>query len=39
MPDLRLERVTKVYDGDVLGVDDVSLDVADGEFMVLVGAA
>ena len=25
-----LERVTKVYDGDVLAVDDVSLEVADG---------
>ncbi len=37
MPGIRLERVTKVYDGDVLAVDDVSLDVADGEFMVLVG--
>jgi multiple sugar transport system ATP-binding protein len=37
MPELRLERVTKVYDGDVLAVDDVSLEVADGEFMVLVG--
>ena len=37
MPGLRIERVTKVYDGDVLAVDDVSLDVADGEFMVLVG--
>jgi multiple sugar transport system ATP-binding protein len=37
MPPIRLERVTKVYDGDVLAVDDVSLEVADGEFMVLVG--
>jgi multiple sugar transport system ATP-binding protein len=37
MPGLRIDRVTKVYDGDVLAVDDVSLDVADGEFMVLVG--
>jgi multiple sugar transport system ATP-binding protein len=37
MPELRLERVTKVYDGDVLAVDNVSLEVADGEFMVLVG--
>src|SRR5262245_43780258 len=37
MPELRLERVTKVYDGDVLAVDDISLEVADGEFMVLVG--
>jgi multiple sugar transport system ATP-binding protein len=37
MPGIRLERVTKVYDDDVLAVDDVSLDVAEGEFMVLVG--
>jgi multiple sugar transport system ATP-binding protein len=37
MPGLTLERVTKVYGGDVLAVDDVSLEVADGEFMVLVG--
>jgi multiple sugar transport system ATP-binding protein len=32
-----LERVTKVYPGDVLAVDDLSLDIGDGEFMVLVG--
>ena len=37
MPGIRLERVTKVYDGDVLAVDDVSLEAADGEFIVLVG--
>jgi multiple sugar transport system ATP-binding protein len=37
MPGLRLERVTKVYGGDVVAVDDVSLEVAEGEFMVLVG--
>ena len=37
MPGITLERVTKVYGGDVLAVDDVSLEVADGEFMVLVG--
>jgi multiple sugar transport system ATP-binding protein len=37
MPGVRLERVTKVYDGDVKAVDDVSLEVAEGEFMVLVG--
>ena len=37
MPGVRVERVTKVYDGDVLAVDDVSLEIAPGEFMVLVG--
>jgi multiple sugar transport system ATP-binding protein len=37
MPGIRLERLTKVYDDDVLAVDDVSLEVADGEFIVLVG--
>ena len=37
MPGIRIERVTKVYGDDVVAVDDVSLDVAEGEFMVLVG--
>jgi multiple sugar transport system ATP-binding protein len=37
MHGIRLERVTKIYDGDVPAVDDVSLEVAPGEFMVLVG--
>ncbi len=37
MPPIRIERVTKVYGDDVVAVDDVSLEVADGEFMVLVG--
>src|SRR6201982_3755041 len=32
-----LDRVTKVYPGGVKGIDDLSLDIADGEFMVLVG--
>jgi multiple sugar transport system ATP-binding protein len=32
-----LERVTKVFDGEVVAVDDVSLEVGDGELMVLVG--
>ncbi len=34
---IALERVTKVYEGGVVAVDDVSLEVRDGEFMVLVG--
>jgi multiple sugar transport system ATP-binding protein len=32
-----LDRVTKAYTGEVRGIDELSLDVADGEFMVLVG--
>jgi multiple sugar transport system ATP-binding protein len=32
-----LDRVTKAYPGDVRGIDELSLEVADGEFMVLVG--
>ena len=37
MPAINIERLTKVYDGGVNAVDDVSLEVGDGEFMVLVG--
>ncbi len=36
MADIRLEQVTKDYSG-VLAVDDISLEIADGEFLVLVG--
>src|SRR5215467_6086476 len=32
-----LDQVTKTYRGGVNGVDGLSLDIADGEFMVLVG--
>ncbi len=34
---IRLENVTKVYDGGVVAVKDVSLDVQKGEFVFLVG--
>jgi multiple sugar transport system ATP-binding protein len=34
---IELEHVTKAFAGGVVAVDDVSLSVADGEFMVLVG--
>jgi multiple sugar transport system ATP-binding protein len=34
---IRLENVTKRFKGDVLAVDDVTLDINPGEFMVLVG--
>jgi multiple sugar transport system ATP-binding protein len=37
MGGISLERVSKVYEGGVVAVDDVSLEVGDGEFMVLVG--
>ena len=37
MTAIEVANVTKVFDGDVVAVDDVSLTVADGEFMVLVG--
>jgi len=36
MAEIQLERVTKTF-GDVAAVDDVSLEIADGEFLVLVG--
>jgi multiple sugar transport system ATP-binding protein len=36
MAEIRLDHVTKQF-GAVTAVDDVSLDVADGEFLVLVG--
>jgi len=37
MAAIELEHVTKVFSGGVVAVDDVSLRVEDGEFMVLVG--
>ena len=37
MSEIRLEQVGKVYEGDVRAVDDVSLTIESGEFMVLVG--
>jgi multiple sugar transport system ATP-binding protein len=35
--EVQLKDVDKIYDGDVHAVQDLSLDVADGEFLVLVG--
>ena len=32
-----LDHISKVFGNDVMAVDDVSLEIADGEFMVLVG--
>jgi multiple sugar transport system ATP-binding protein len=37
MADIVLDHVTKVFGDDVFAVDDVSLEIGDGEFMVLVG--
>jgi multiple sugar transport system ATP-binding protein len=37
MAQIILDRVDKVYPGGVKGVDGLSLDIRDGEFMVLVG--
>lgn len=37
MAEVKLENVYKVYTGDVTAVKDFSLDVKDGEFLVLVG--
>ena len=37
MAEIVLERVTKVFGGKVAAVDDVSLRIDDGEFLVLVG--
>jgi multiple sugar transport system ATP-binding protein len=40
MSDLSLDRVTKVYQDDeeeIVAVDDISVDIEDGEFLVLVG--
>jgi multiple sugar transport system ATP-binding protein len=34
---ISLERVSKLFPGGVVAVDDVDLDIGDGEFMVLVG--
>ena len=36
MAEIVLDRITKVF-GDVIAVNDVSLEIPDGEFMVLVG--
>ncbi|MGZ4131909.1 MAG: ABC transporter ATP-binding protein [Actinomycetota bacterium] len=37
MAKIVLDGVTKVFGNDVIAVNNVSLDIADGEFMVLVG--
>ena len=37
MSEIVLDGVTKEYPGGIVAVDDVSLEIGDGEFMVLVG--
>jgi multiple sugar transport system ATP-binding protein len=37
MAGIVLDHVTKVFGSDVVAVDDVTLEIGDGEFMVLVG--
>lgn len=34
---LKVEHLTKVYDGGVVALEDVSFDVADGDFMAVIG--
>jgi multiple sugar transport system ATP-binding protein len=37
MAQIELRNVTKVFSGDVVAIDDVSLEIANGEFIALVG--
>jgi multiple sugar transport system ATP-binding protein len=37
MSRIEIDHVTKIYPGEVMAADDVSLEIASGEFMVLVG--
>jgi multiple sugar transport system ATP-binding protein len=37
MSEVRFRNVEKVYDGDIVAVDDFSLDIEDGEFVTIVG--
>ncbi len=37
MAGIRLERATKIYPNGVTALDAMTLDIHDGEFMVLVG--
>jgi ABC-type sugar transport system ATPase subunit len=37
MAEIELRNLTKVFSGDVVAIDDVSLSIGDGEFIALVG--
>ena len=37
MAQIELRNVRKVFSGDVVAIDDVSLEIGDGEFIALVG--
>src|SRR4029078_5017204 len=37
MAEIALRNITKVFAGDVVAIDDVSLEIGDGEFIALVG--
>jgi multiple sugar transport system ATP-binding protein len=37
MAQIELRNITKVFSGDVVAIDDVSLEIANGEFIALVG--
>jgi ABC-type sugar transport system ATPase subunit len=39
MPSVTLDGVTKRFAGGAVAVDDLSLEIADGEFMILVGSS
>ena len=37
MAEIRLSGVNKVYPGNVIAVEDLNLQIRDGEFMILLG--
>ena len=37
MAQVHIDKVSKVYSGSARAVDNVAIDIADGEFIVLVG--
>src|ERR1700749_2363983 len=39
MPGVTLDAVTKRFPGGAVAVDELSLEIADGEFMILVGSS